>query len=622
MMSSQPMYSSQNMTPAQPQDLYMTPAPQQDLASSPAAPQISSQSSTPGYTVQSGDTLSGIAQRNNMSLNDVLDLNPQYRANPNLIRPGDTISFGAGTGTQTQIASQPTAPTAPTMQTSTPAASAPVYMPPTPRTDQAPPRPTDLLSQRPQAPQAPQYEPFSSQQYQDAYSDVERLLQLSPEEVAAQNDLIDLQSSFKQAYQGEADRPIPLEFITGRQESLENRALNLAEPIQQRLALAQNKRLGALDASKFALEQMTEKEKTMESRRQFDVGTQLTREQLAQQREQNQQDYQLLERKFQEDVRQFGMNYALDQFQVGLDERGISLDEAQFYADQAGEGGMSPYQAERAQRVVSTVDDLMSRVNNWTVGRGAALQELGPDFLASGRFRDFRADLDELSANIAFNELTAMREASKTGGALGQVSERELALLQSALGGLRQDQTPEGFKNNLTQIKESIERWNNAMQQYGGGGGSGTISTPDGLQWRQLPDGSYEEVTFSHGGGGTPIASSGMRTDRHNNPAAFTTDIARQAGLREGVDYEIGDPFPNNPNQRTARLLGDPVATTIRVIDNIGFYTGAGQPRWTHTAMSQQDWSRLSFAQKANVVNQMYQREGGNALKPLFSAYA
>ena len=108
--------------------------------------------------------------------------------------------------------------------------------------------------------------------------------------------------------------------------------------------------------------------------------------------------------------------------------------------------------------------------------------------------------------------------------------------------------------------------------------------------------------------------STAMRTDRNNNPTAFTTDVAKQAGLKEGVDYVAGDPFPNNPNLKTAKLLGDPIATTIKVIDAIGFYTSSGQPRWSYIDQipDAKNWSNLSYDQKARVVAQMYQREGGN----------
>ena len=125
---------------------------------------------------------------------------------------------------------------------------------------------------------------------------------------------------------------------------------------------------------------------------------------------------------------------------------------------------------------------------------------------------------------------------------------------------------------------------------------------------------------FNSGSSGTPTAT-GMRTDRHNNPTAFTTDVARNAGLIEGVDYVAGDPFPNNPNLKTARLIGDPIDKTIRVIDRIGFYTQAGNPRWTYINKipEARNWNNLSYNQKKQVIAKMYQNEGGTQLKSLLA---
>jgi len=115
---------------------------------------------------------------------------------------------------------------------------------------------------------------------------------------------------------------------------------------------------------------------------------------------------------------------------------------------------------------------------------------------------------------------------------------------------------------------------------------------------------------------GTQGVKTGMRTDRHNNPTAFTTDVARTAGLIEGVDYIKGDPFPDNPNLFTAKLLGDPVETTIKAIDNMGFTTQAGQNRWTYTdeipGANNKEWFNLSREEKENVIKEMYKREGGS----------
>lgn len=51
-----------------------------------------------------------------------------------------------------------------------------------------------------------------------------------------------------------------------------------------------------------------------------------------------------------------------------------------------------------------------------------------------------------------------MRAASKTGGALGQVSDREGQLLQSSLGALDQGQSPKAFREQLDKIEESLRR--------------------------------------------------------------------------------------------------------------------------------------------------------------------
>lgn len=114
-------------------------------------------------------------------------------------------------------------------------------------------------------------------------------------------------------------------------------------------------------------------------------------------------------------------------------------------------------------------------------------------------------------------------------------------------------------------------------------------------------------------------SGTGFRTDRHNNPTAFTTDVARAAGLRLGVDYAIGDPFPNNASLKTAKLIGDPIATTIKVIDNIGFQTASGKPRWDYISIPKSQWNALSYDQKKQIIARMYQHEGGNQLSGIFA---
>jgi hypothetical protein len=62
------------------------------------------------------------------------------------------------------------------------------------------------------------------------------------------------------------------------------------------------------------------------------------------------------------------------------------------------------------------------------------------------------ANLQTLSSQVAFNVLQAMRDASKTGGALGAVSEKEMALLENNLAALAKSQSAEAFRTNLQKI--------------------------------------------------------------------------------------------------------------------------------------------------------------------------
>lgn len=141
-----------------------------------------------------------------------------------------------------------------------------------------------------------------------------------------------------------------------------------------------------------------------------------------------------------------------------------------------GAKGPSDYVKERSARTLSAVDNLYQQaINNPGIfGRTAALPI--PDAARSDAYRNFTNDLKELTSNIGFNELTQMREASKTGGALGQVSNIELNLLTSALSGLEMSQSSENFQKNLLKVAESIERFNEAQVQAGQSGTGGDTS--------------------------------------------------------------------------------------------------------------------------------------------------
>lgn len=110
------------------------------------------------------------------------------------------------------------------------------------------------------------------------------------------------------------------------------------------------------------------------------------------------------------------------------------------------------------------------------------------------------------------------------------------------------------------------------------------------------------------------------RTDLHRNPTAFTTDLAKQAGLLFGKDYIVGQSFggDGHPVLYTAKLLGDPVALTIRLLDAVGFYTQLGTQRWSYIAMPSFVWNGLEAVVKRHVIGFMYRHEGGTAMRDLF----
>lgn len=107
---------------------------------------------------------------------------------------------------------------------------------------------------------------------------------------------------------------------------------------------------------------------------------------------------------------------------------------------------------DKLDNVLSKINQVTPNVNEFTAGFGGALLSKIPGTKA----RDLEATIQTIVANLGFRELQDMRDSSPTGGALGQVSERELALLNSAKQNLENSQTPEQLKENLEDLKAQI----------------------------------------------------------------------------------------------------------------------------------------------------------------------
>lgn len=309
------------------------------------------------------------------------------------------------------------------------------------------------------------------------------------------------------------------------------------------------------------------------------------------------------------------------------------------------------YNMGKADETISLVDKALNTINNkgWAVSGWGSLFS----YLPASDAKDFQGQINSIKANIGFNELQQMRAASPTGGALGQVAVQELNMLQSVLGSLDISQKPETLKKNLEEIKTHFQNWKDAITQAQAQGDNNSLnvqknysagidkSISDGQEPKQIVDfllndpdvkdlieaGRREgrsdysilmdikSLDFPDEGSVSKNAQSKlMRTDRSNNPTAMTTDVAKTGGLVLGVDYKVGDPFPNNPKLKTAILLGNPVDKTIKAIDKMGFYTASGKQRWTHTAMSKSEWNKLSYSGKAAIIRKMYNAEGNKGV--------
>lgn len=114
----------------------------------------------------------------------------------------------------------------------------------------------------------------------------------------------------------------------------------------------------------------------------------------------------------------------------------------------------------KANLVTATVDEALGQLKGATTGIFGATAGNIP----GTRAFNLKRTLDTLEANIGFAELQAMRNASPTGGALGQVSERELDLLASVLGSLKTTQSKDQLRSNLESIKKHYNNWKLTLQ--------------------------------------------------------------------------------------------------------------------------------------------------------------
>ena len=111
--------------------------------------------------------------------------------------------------------------------------------------------------------------------------------------------------------------------------------------------------------------------------------------------------------------------------------------------------------------VQGAIDKAIGQSDGWTTGFLGGVTSYVPGTSA----HNLSNTLNTIKSNLGFDKLQAMRDASPTGGALGQVSEMENRLLQSVWGSIEQSQTKQQLVENLQSIKNIRARFAQLKQQ-------------------------------------------------------------------------------------------------------------------------------------------------------------
>lgn len=137
------------------------------------------------------------------------------------------------------------------------------------------------------------------------------------------------------------------------------------------------------------------------------------------------------------------------------------------------EGMLMKGQVQKADLIISKVDQALAKIGPSSTGWGAKMFGNVP----ATKAKSLRSDIETIKANLGFQQLQDMRASSPTGGALGQVSDREISLLTSALASLDPELDEEKLQSNLNEVKLHYQNWKDAVQQALQGNNTVTKST-------------------------------------------------------------------------------------------------------------------------------------------------
>lgn len=134
---------------------------------------------------------------------------------------------------------------------------------------------------------------------------------------------------------------------------------------------------------------------------------------------------------------------------------------------------------DRANRIILKVDQALKLAGPLTTGPGSAIADI-PVAGRGTNAQDLKSTIDTIKGNLAFQQLTEMRRASPTGGALGQIAVRELELLEQAVSSLDPQQSEDRLRANLAEVKTHYQNWLNTVAKADQTPGNGGTPPPAG----------------------------------------------------------------------------------------------------------------------------------------------
>lgn len=278
----------------------------------------------------------------------------------------------------------------------------------------------------------------------------------------------------------------------------------------------------------------------------------------------------------------------------------------------ATEDPKKQYVKSQADEALTNIDTALGYLSGDLSGAlntaGTAFGRAVGGFVPGSDVANLNAALDTVKALVGFDALQKMRESSPTGGALGQITERELAFLQSVQGSLNTMQGTEQLTATLNRIRQSFQTLQIVNSP------DGTVFELDGQKY--IKQGNQMIPTSFNSAGN---ASASNRPQRNNNPLNIKMSSATSTypGVT-GVDPKEasdGGKFlvfatPQDGFNAAKRLLQAPSYSNLTLDAAMKRWSGGGYGGEILPSLANKRISELTPLQLDTLIQTMAKREG------------